>query len=164
MHRGRSIERPLVALLLLASAAACGKGAPEARTDDLWPRLRRAPAKALPTAAEVERACSEAFAHFKEEAEKTPGTYIDPTYFDYPVRNPQCRAEPGAASTLNCRFEQSEVMIQFPSVEERAAEIARMKDKDWTPHEVRLVFVAGALGEGRWIAPAGCKPVPPPAP
>ena len=130
-----------------------------ARTDDLWPGFRRAAATGVPGAAEIETACLEASSHFKEEAEKTPGTYIDPSYFDYPVRNPVCRPEPGAASTLECRFEQAEIMIEFPSPEQRREQLARMKEKDWTPHRVRLVFAEQGLGGPRWIAPAGCEPV-----
>ena len=148
---------PVVGMLL--AAAACSEPDPVARTDDLWPGFRRAAAKGAPGAAEIENACQEAFGHFKEEAEKTPGTYIDPSYFDYPVRNPVCRPEAGAASTLQCRFEQAEIMIEFPSPEQRREQLARMKDRDWTPYRVRLVFVRQPLGGARWIAPAGCEPL-----
>ena len=147
---------------LLLFAAACGQEEPSARTEDLWPGFRRVAATAMPTAEEIERACSEAFMHFKEEAEKTPHTYVDPTYHDYPVRSSVCTAEADAASTVNCRFEQSDLMIAFPTPEERKASLARMTDADWKPQQARLVFAANGPGTQRWIAPGGCQAVLPP--
>ena len=146
-------------LLLSTLAVGCSERDPMARTDDLWPRFRRAAVAAFPTEDEIERACGEAAAHFKEEAEKTPGTYVDLEYYDYPVRNPVCRWELEAASTAICRFEISEVPIVSPTAEELADALRRMREEDWRPNRARLVYVT-SFGYRRWIAPRGCEAEP----
>ena len=143
---------------LFALTGACEKPDPLSRTDDLWPGLRRAAATAFPDSEGIERACAEASAHFKEEAEKTPGTYVDPTYHDYPVRNPVCEWEAASAATAGCRFEQAEIYIMFPSDRQRAEELRRMKASDWKPYRACLVHVRAGPGGSRWIAPRGCEP------
>ncbi|HYJ53184.1 MAG TPA: hypothetical protein VEW04_08420, partial [Allosphingosinicella sp.] len=97
--------KALLLLFLGVAASGCERD-PMARTDDLWPRFHRAAATAFPAAEQIELSCAEASAHFRTEAEKTPGTYVDPEYADYPVRKPRCRWEEGSASTAICRFEQ----------------------------------------------------------
>jgi hypothetical protein len=156
--------RPAVALWLLLALVACGEGNPLDTRDDLWEGFRHADAGALPTAEDLEAACSEAFSHFKEEAEKTPGTYVDPSYHAYPVRNPVCRAETGTRSTVQGGFEQAEIMIPMPTVEERKSSLERMKESDWRRYRARLVFAANGPGTQRWIAPKGCEPVSAPLP
>jgi hypothetical protein len=126
-----------------------------AGTDDLWPRFHRVAATGFPTPAQIQLGCGEAAVHFKEEAEKTPGTYVDLEFADYPVRRPQCRWEQGSASTAICRFEQAEISWNGPSEEQ----LRRLKDRDWKPHQVRMVRVEGP-SSSLWIAPDGCKPLP----
>jgi hypothetical protein len=149
--------RRLLLLCLAVAASACERD-PMARTDDLWPGLRRAVATAVPTSAEIEAACFQATLHFKDEAEKTPGTFVDLEYADYPVRKTQCRWELGSASTAICRFEQT-ILPWGQSEEQRREAFARLKDRDWELHEVRMVRVQGGSAS-RWIAPDGCKRLP----
>ena len=146
--------------LLAVAASACDRD-PMARTDDLWPRFHRAAATALPTAEEIELACGEASAHFKDEAEKTPGTYVDPEFADFPTRKPVCRWEEGSASTAICRFEQTIIPWGAPPDRERRDVLADLRDSDWNPHRVRMVRVNGP-SDSRWIAPAGCERLPGP--
>jgi hypothetical protein len=148
--------------------AACGDSGPAdrpkdpmARTDDLWPGLRRVAMRPLPNAAEVESACRKASDRFIAEAEKK-GAIVDPTYYDYPVRNPVCAAEAGSASTILCRFEQATIYTVLPTAEQRIDALKRMRPSDWEPHQARLVTVGGSV-YSEWIAPAGCGPVPKPA-
>jgi hypothetical protein len=145
-------------LFLLLAASACERD-PMARTDDLWPGFHRAAATEFPTADEIELGCGQASAHFKEEAEKTPGTYVDPELADFPVRNPLCRWEEGSASTALCRFEQTMIAWGDPSDKPRQEILAELKDRDWDPLRVRMVRVKGP-SDSRWIAPAGCERLP----
>ena len=156
-------------ILLLPAVAACGDSGPSipaadpmSRTDDLWPGLRRAAMRPMPGAAEVEAACDEATRHSIAEMEKN-GAIVDPTYFDYPVRNPVCELEPGSASTILCRFEQSTVYQAFPTPEQRIQALNRMRPSDWKPYQARLVSVGGQ-SYSEWIAPAGCEPASNPKP
>lgn len=150
-----------IARLALASAvlalAACERD-PMARTDDLWPGLSRAPATAFRTPEDIESACFQATLHFKEEIEKTPGNYVDIEHADYPVRKARCRWEQGSASTALCAFDQTMMPWGQPE-EQRRALLARLKDRDWERHEVRMVRIKGR-GASRWIAPEGCKRLP----
>jgi hypothetical protein len=149
----------LVAFLLLAGAAACDrKPDPMARTDDIWPGARRAAATSMPNAVDIERICQEASVHWQRDIESRGGI-VDPSYYEYPVRNPVCRPEPGSPSTLNCRFEQATIYHEMPTEAQRKEALARMKGADWKPSAARLVFVSGA----GWIAPAGCQPIPVPS-
>lgn len=143
---------------LALAAAACERD-PMARTDDLWPHFKRAAATAFPTAEEIELGCGEASAHFKEEAEKTPGTYVDVELADYPVRKPLCRWEAGSASTALCRFERTVIPWGVPSDKPRQELLAGLEDRDWEPHRVRMVRVRGP-SDSRWIAPQGCERLP----
>src|SRR5690349_8287906 len=127
----RSMKSLLILLLPAAAVAACGDSGPDgpatdpnSRTDDLWPGLRRAAMRPMPGAVEVEAACDEATRHSIAEMEKS-GAIVDPTYFDYPVRDPVCEPEPGSASTILCRFEQSTVHQAFPTPEQRIAALKR---------------------------------------
>jgi hypothetical protein len=112
----------------------------------------------MPTAEDVERACSEASRRSIAESEKQ-GAIVDPTYYDLPVRNPVCRPEPDSVSTLNCRFEQATIDIAFPTAEQRREALKRMRPSDWEPWQARLVYLAGA----GWSAPQECQPVARPA-
>jgi hypothetical protein len=134
---------------------------PMARTDDLWPGLERAAMRAPPSALEVETACNKAISHSIAETEKSGGI-VDPTYYDYPVRNPVCAPEPGSASTILCRFELATIYEVLPSPEQRREALKRMRPGDWQPYRARLVSVGGS-DYSEWIAPAGCEPVPKPA-
>ena len=149
--------------------AACGDSGPTgqakdpmSRTDDLWPGLRRAAMRPMPSAEEVEAACDKAIEHSIAETEKNGGI-VDPTYYDFPVRNPVCEAEPGSASTILCRFEQATIYEVLPTPEQRREALKRMRPGDWQPHRARLVSVGGSA-YSEWIAPAGCEPLPKPAP
>jgi hypothetical protein len=147
--------------------AACGDSTttapakdPMARTDDLWPGLRRAAMRPMPGAEEVEAVCRKASDRFIAEMEKG-GAIVDPTYYDYPVRNPVCEAEPGSASTILCRFEQATIYRVLPTPDERREALKRMRPGDWQPYRARLISVGGSA-YSEWIAPAGCGPVPKP--
>jgi hypothetical protein len=152
-------------VVVLAACGDSGPGGrakdPMARTDDLWMGLRRAAMRPMPTAQEVESACDKAIAHTIAEAEKG-GAIVDPTYYDYPVRNPVCEAEPGSASTILCRFEMATIYQVLPSPEQRREALQRMRPGDWQPYRARLVSVGGSA-YSEWLAPAGCEPVPKPA-
>ena len=150
--------KPGLLLLLAVAASACERD-PMARTDDLWPRFHRAAATAFPTAEEIELACGEASLRFKQEAEQTPGTYVDLDFADFPARRPQCRWEEGSASTAVCRFERVVIPWGAESDKPRRAWLAALKDRDWEPHRVRMVRVRGP-SDSRWIAPAGCQRLP----
>ena len=145
-------------LVLSAIAAGCGEADPMARTDDLWPGHRRAAVTAFPTGPEIEDACAGANLHFKEEAEKTPGTYVDLEIgIDHRVRNPDCRWE--AASTALCRFDVT--MVSWDLTEEqRAAAMRTTREEDWEPHQARLVYVTRGPDSEHWIAPSGCQREP----
>src|SRR5688500_19543396 len=106
-----------LSIIGLAGLSACDDGnpaapvtpaGPMARTDDLWPGHGRVAVAALPGAAEIESACAEAWSHSIREAEKAnPSLIVDPSYHEYPVRNPVCELDTGTVSTVNSRFEQA---------------------------------------------------------
>lgn len=148
----------LAALLALgALVAGCGESDPMAQSNDLVPKHPLAAVSDFPTEAEIEAACEGASARFKEEAEKTPGTYVDPIIgFSFPVRNPDCRWE--AASTALCRFDVTMVSWDLTD-EQRAEAVRRTRDEDWEPHQARLVYVS-RVGPDQWIAPSGCQATP----
>ncbi len=150
--------KPLWLPLLAIAASACERD-PMARTDDLWAGYQRAAATEFPTADEIELGCGQASHHFKVEAEKTPGIYVDPELADFPVRRPDCRWEEGSASTAVCRFEQTMIAWGVESDKPRHEVLAGLTDRDWEPHRVRMVRVRGS-GEARWIAPQGCERIP----
>src|SRR5690348_11045976 len=99
-RRGERRSMKSLLILLFPAVAACGDSGPSgpaadpmSRTDDLMPGLRRAAMRAMPGAAEVEAACDAAIRHSIAEMEKN-GAIVDPTYYEYPVRNPVCAPEP----------------------------------------------------------------------
>lgn len=152
--------RPWLLLALAAAATACDRD-PMNRTDDLWPGLRRAPATAFPSSDQIAMACFQARIHFKQEAEKTPGTHVDLEDVELLVRKPQCRWEQGSASTALCRFEMESLSLGQSEAERRDS-LAYLNGRDWDPHQARMVLVT-SLGPG-WVVPEGCNRVPEPEP
>jgi hypothetical protein len=152
------MKRLLTAALLLGLSA-CGDDPPAAksdagaRTNDL--SAGPAPTAAMPSAQEVESACSRAA--WQAIAEDERRGIVDPSFEEYPVRNPVCRPEPGAAAAMICRFDQATIFIEMPTPEQRRESLKRMKAQDWKPFEARLVRVGSARSE--WVAPSGCQPV-----
>jgi hypothetical protein len=144
----------IVALFL--AAGACAEADPIERTDDLWPGYRRAAAAAFPDAGAIEGACAGAAMHFKEVAERTPGTHVDLELADFPVRSARCRWEPGSAATAICLFDQTSIAF-----DDDRRSVVRRPRSEWTAMEARLVHVGGDRG-GNWIAPEGCAVAPPP--
>jgi hypothetical protein len=126
-----------------------------AETADLWAGYRRYATSTLPSVEKIATACEHAERRFREEAERTPGHYVDPdlAISGTAVRRLQCSWEKEKAVTARCRFETtpiywSENMAPGDPLPER-------KGKEWRKMTAQVIRVRGPIA---WIAPKGCRP------
>ncbi len=145
------MTRPLLTFVLLC-ATGCHEQISDAPNEGPDPDFGLPAPAHFPTSRDIEGACSEAVRTAIRDA---PGI-VHPTYYDYPVRGPQCRWTEERPIAAECRFEQSTVAIEFPTDEQRAEAMRSMKARDWRPFRATLVRVPS-----RWVAPAGCHPSSP---